>query len=252
MEKRIIRIGILLAGTLPPQIVKQYGNYEAQFNRLLKKAIEIGNKNIILEVKGYEIQKLEFPNSEELLELDGLIISGSVFSAYEDIPWINRLVNFTKFIIEEHIKVKLIGVCFGHQIVARAMGGQVVKNPMGWEVAVTEVLVTKAGKKFFNTNKEFLRVQEMHQDHVSLIPPNFINLGYTEKSPVQGMLKENHVFTIQGHPEFVNEMVREMIQFRYEIGIFDSDSAQMYLKNADLDDDNILIGQKFIEFLTSK
>jgi GMP synthase-like glutamine amidotransferase len=55
-------------------------------------------------------------------------------SAYKDIPWINQLVEFVSSIIDKHPKVKIVGICFGHQIVARAMGGQVIKNPLGWEV----------------------------------------------------------------------------------------------------------------------
>ncbi|CAG8657566.1 1634_t:CDS:2, partial [Acaulospora morrowiae] len=253
-----------------PKVVEQYGDYEVQFSRFLQRAIENDpNKDLSLKIKSYEVQKLEFPNDDELLETDGIIISGSAASAYDDIPWINRLVDFTKFIIEKHTNVKLIGVCFGHQIVARAMGGKVIKNPIGWEVAVTEISLTEAGRKFFGDDKRFLvgyhktiivfkttinknilkRLQEMHQDHVCLVPPNFINLGYTTKSSVQGMLKENQVVTIQGHPEFVGGVVKELIKYRQEKGIFDPHFSQMCLKASDRDDDSLLVGQKFIEFI---
>ena len=58
-------------------------------------------------------------------------------SAYEDVPWINCLTEFTANLIENHPRIKLVGICFGHQIVARSQNVRVVKNPLGWEVKYT-------------------------------------------------------------------------------------------------------------------
>ncbi|CAG8502475.1 12326_t:CDS:2 [Acaulospora colombiana] len=241
--ERTLRLVFLLADTPIPEVVERYGDYGKLFSRLLQKAIESGpNKNLTLKIQSFEVQKMEFPDRNELLETDGIIISGSSASAYDDIPWINRLTDFTKFLIENHPNVKIIGVCFGHQIIAKAMGGKVIKNPIGWEVAVTEILLNEDGRKFFNTDKKFL-------DHVCLVPPDFTNLGSTEISSIQGMVKGNHVFTIQGHPEFVGGVVKELVKHRQKKGIFDPEFSQMCLKAADQDDDSLLIGQKFIEFL---
>lgn len=68
-------------------------------------------------------------------------------SAYEDIPWINRLVDFTSQIPGKYPHLKLIGICYGHQIIARAFGGKVEKNTKGWELGVRTVELTQLGKK---------------------------------------------------------------------------------------------------------
>lgn len=68
-------------------------------------------------------------------------------SAYEDIPWINRLVDFTSQIPSKNPHLKLIGICYGHQIIARAFGGTVEKNKKGWELGVRSVTLTDLGKR---------------------------------------------------------------------------------------------------------
>ncbi|RIA88370.1 class I glutamine amidotransferase-like protein, partial [Glomus cerebriforme] len=233
------RIALLLADTPLPKVTEQYGDYYIQFSKFLQKGVVSSKKQITLDIKPYDIvTKMEYPNEQDLLEIDGILITGSAASAYVDIPWINRLVEFVSSTINEHPKVKIVGICFGHQIVARAMGGQVIKNSLGWEVAVTDFSLTYIGKEFFKTNRE-VRLQEMHQDHVSSIPPNFSNIGFSEICPIQGMIKDDHVFTIQGHPEFVSGVVKEIVKSRQEKQIFTPELAQKYLIAADYNDDSI-------------
>ncbi|CAG8668832.1 12833_t:CDS:2 [Dentiscutata erythropus] len=183
--QKILRVSILLAGTPIPEIIEKFGHYGKQISDLLQNAI----------------------------------------NTYDDIPWINRLTDFTKLIIDKHQHIKLIGICFGHQIVARAAGGQVIKNPLGWEIGVTEVSLTDIGENFFKIDR------------------------FTSKSPFQGMIKENQVLTVQGHPEYVGETEKLLINARLNQGIFTPEFAQAGLKTADYEDDGLLIGQKFIEFM---
>ena len=84
------------------------------------------------------------------------------------------------------------------------------------------------------------------------MPPNFSNIGFTEICPIQGMIKDDHVLTIQGHPEYVSGVVKEIVKARQEKQIFTFELAQKFLIAADYDDDSIWVGQKCIEFLTGK
>ncbi|CAG8652715.1 28286_t:CDS:2, partial [Racocetra persica] len=194
-------------------------------------------QKLSLRIRNYDVVNMEFPEEKDLLETNGIIITGSASSAYEDVPWINRLVDFTKLVIDKHQDIKLIGICFGHQIVARAVGGQVIKNSLGWEVGVTEVSLTDVGKKIFKT------------DNKVLVKSIFV-IRFTSKSPIQGMIKGNQVLTVQGHPEFVSEVVKLMTNDRLDKGIFAPEFAHTALEAADDKDDSLLIGQRFIEFMT--
>jgi GMP synthase-like glutamine amidotransferase len=71
-------------------------------------------------------------------------------SAYDDVEWINNLCAFVKRIYEEHPSKKIIGICFGHQIVARALGGKVEVNGKGWEMAVRQVNLVESARKVFD------------------------------------------------------------------------------------------------------
>jgi GMP synthase-like glutamine amidotransferase len=156
---RKIRLALLLADTPAPTIVEKYGDYCVQFTNLLRNAIDRNKRlreSATLEIKGFDVvHNMELPN--DLSQFDAIMITGSgvhsthfafplrsthdwpfkhsAASAYEDKPWINRLVGFTENVITKHPAVRIVGVCFGHQIVAKAMGGEVIKNPLGWEVS---------------------------------------------------------------------------------------------------------------------
>lgn len=90
---------------------------------------------------------------------------------YEETPWIKTLLRYVRFLHESQARVKLIGICFGHQLIAQALGGHVCKNPRGWEVGATTVALTEEGKRFFENVTDLhhhLCVQQMHQ--VRFIP----------------------------------------------------------------------------------
>lgn len=74
------------------------------------------------------------------------------YSAYEDKDWILKLCDYVRWIYEEHPSKKIIGICFGHQIIALALGGTVDLNPKGWEIAVREVQLSDRGKEIFDLN----------------------------------------------------------------------------------------------------
>lgn len=78
--------------------------------------------------------------------------SRAEFNAYDDIPWINELVDFVKKVLSQD-RVRVIGVCFGHQIIGRAMGAKVARSNLGWEVSVSEVNLTARGKEIFGQEK---------------------------------------------------------------------------------------------------
>lgn len=73
-------------------------------------------------------------------------------NSFEDIPWINRLVEFTQQVLAQN-RVRILGICFGHQIVGRALGAKVGRSDQGWEVAVCDMDLTEEGKELFGLEK---------------------------------------------------------------------------------------------------
>ncbi|TFK23996.1 cytoplasmic protein [Coprinopsis marcescibilis] len=203
------------------------------------------------------------PIDEKLNDYDGIIITGSPASAYDNVPWINNLVEFTKHVADTRPKIKLIGICFGHQIIARALGGECVPNSGIWEVGPTPITLTDLGKQIFGVDS--INLEEMHRDHVPAdrVPPSFEILGSTSISANQGMvrfypasesdvpraapslppsitdgvetqtpilnlplLQKIQIFTVQGHPEWHEKVLTPLVEERGKSGIIDAPTAE--------------------------
>lgn len=107
--------------------------------------------------------------------------------------------------------MRFFAVCFGHQVVAEAMGGKVEKNSRGWEVGWQQIDLNTLGKSLF-PGKSGLRINQMHQDVVTVAPTGFSIFASTDVCENHGMCYEDRVVTIQGHPEFVPEFMRELLK----------------------------------------
>jgi GMP synthase-like glutamine amidotransferase len=108
-------------------------------------------------------------------------------NSFEDIPWINTLVDFTAKVLKQG-RVRTIGVCFGHQIVARAMGVKVGRNEDGWEAAVNDIDLTERGKQLFGKEKLVMlhhSPKPVREPQVNTIIRAFIKCTETSHSTTQ-------------------------------------------------------------------
>ncbi|KAI6121225.1 class I glutamine amidotransferase-like protein [Pisolithus sp. B1] len=216
------------------------GRYRHVYKTWLDASLEILNASrtepVTFTLDGYDVvDEMVYPPDD--IEYHGVIITGSPSSAYEDLEWINRLITFVKRIIAEKPNTKLFGICFGHQIVARALGGECTPNDGKWEVAVITVQLTPLGKSIFG--KEELDVQQLHRDHVPTVPSGCHLLGWTAITPNHGFvmfdsksippaelldsespnvpLTSIRIFTVQGHPEFTPMIVHAVLDARAKL-----------------------------------
>lgn len=117
----------------------------------------------------------------------------------------------------------LLGICFGHQIIARALGAKVGVNPKGWEVAATPVTLTSKGQEIFpEIAKEYnneLSIMQMHRDIVFELPKDTELLATNDICSVQGFYRPKSIWTVQGHPEFTAEIEQILITLRKETGV---------------------------------
>ncbi|ORY28034.1 class I glutamine amidotransferase-like protein, partial [Naematelia encephala] len=209
------------------------------------------SSNIELILDGYDVvEKGEFPPQSRLVAgaaegYDVVMMTGSKHTAHDSsIPFIKPLVDFISGVAHNPATqhVRIVGVCFGHQIISLAMGGQVVAGQNGWEIGVYGNDVTEEGRYWWcgdvkgEGGGEKVFIEQMHRDHVPSLPPGFHLLLSTPNYPVHSMIRYHpastssnplaQILTVQGHPEFTPSIVSKMVDFRSQQGIFDPPTAQ--------------------------
>jgi len=201
------KIAILSAGPGLPEIVKKFGHSSEWISHILS------SYNLSFDIR--EVYENNFGTYENI---DGWIITGSKHSVYDNIDWIKSIQKFLFKLIK--MKKPILGICFGHQLLAKVLGGNVMKNPLGWELGSYKVKLTKNGMNSFifqdvDDNEIFY---ESHQDTVSELPPKSISLATTLKSNQAFQYGEN-VFGVQFHPEFSWEVTRKLMDIRINNGV---------------------------------
>jgi len=156
----------------------------------------------------------------------GYVITGSPASVYDDKDWVRALLEFTAGIHRQGLP--LLGICFGLQVVAQALGGEVAPNPKGWELGVVEVGLTPAGRAFpaLAGAPAPLRILESHQDIAIRLPEGAEVLAGSTHTPVEIFTLGDRTLCLQGHPEMDNAMVQDIIERRMERGILPEAAAR--------------------------
>lgn len=187
-----MKIGILQAGHTPETLVDLTGDYGQLFTRLL------GGHGFTIEI--FSVVDMEFPAGAEVA--DGWLITGSRHGAYDDLPWIAPLEDLIRDIARAGLP--LIGVCFGHQIIAQALGGKVEKFDGGWAIGHTE----------YDMGGETVAVHAWHQDQVTEKPEGATVLASNDFCENAILAYGDRIWTIQPHPEFDAEFVDGLLRTR--------------------------------------
>ncbi|KAL7275651.1 hypothetical protein RUND412_001384 [Rhizina undulata] len=246
-----IKIAILEADSPMPQTAEKYGSYGGVFRVLIETvAAELAADGVPKEEGAVDLSYYDVVNEGEYPELedvDAVLITGSRANAFENTPWIVKLVEFVRNVLESQSRVRIVGVCFGHQIIGRALGAKVERNEKGWEAAVTEIQLTAKGKELFK--KSSLNIHQMHRDWVTTVPAGVYNLATTETCPVQGFYAPKRLFSVQGHPEFTGAIVKEMVETRKKLGIFTGGLYKNVAGRIWKDHDGVVVAEAFMKFL---
>jgi len=244
-----LRIAILECDTPRPNIRKKYGGYGGVFSSLLKAGADALQYPGLSSKEGLEITSWDVVDAQTypaLDDIDAILISGSKYDSFDDHPWLLKLVEFTKKVLDQN-RVRIVGVCFGHQVVGRAMGVKVGRSPGGWEASVTAIDLTKRGQEIFG--RPSLALHQMHRDAVYEFPEGVEKLAYTEKCDVQAMYLSKKFITVQGHPEFTEDIVRDLLVARHDTGIFDDETFADAMGRVDKYHDGVFVCQAFLRFL---
>ena len=180
-----MKIGFLLCGTMPQPAIDAHGDYTELYAELL------GGQGFTFE--SWNIHAGDFPKSPE--DADGWLVSGSRHGAYENHDWIPPLEDFIRGCVE--VARPIVGICFGHQIIAQALGGKVEKYEGGWTL----------GRQTYDFAGLDLPLMAWHQDQVTEIPEGVQIIASTDSCKHAALLYGDRAFTLQPHPEFDAETV---------------------------------------------
>ncbi|EOD46747.1 hypothetical protein GTA08_BOTSDO09427 [Neofusicoccum parvum] len=246
-----LRIAVLECDTPLPDVVKEFGTYSDIFEGLLKAGADaLGQPSVLSSKDGLQVTKWNVVDNEDsypaLDDVDAVLLTGSKHNSFDDKPWILKLVEFTKKVLAQD-RVRLIGICFGHQIIGRALDVKVDRSDAGWETSVLPMNLTAKGKEIFK--QDSINIHQMHRDIVYEYPPGVEPLGHSPRCEVQGMYAKGRLITVQGHPEFNEKIMVVILGARREQGIFDEELYKDSMGRAPLPHDGVVISQAFLRFL---
>ncbi|KAF7552735.1 hypothetical protein G7Z17_g4130 [Cylindrodendrum hubeiense] len=205
------RLAVLECEAPPGPVLEKYGTYGDVVRNLLTSALETAAFPNLEILKWNIISAESFP---DLNSIDGVLLTGSQNTAFENDAWIPGLTQFIQRVYAA--RKPLVGFCYGHQIISRALGGTVARNPTGWEMAVEEVELNSLGAKLFR--KDVLRIHQVHQDAVIVTPPGVEAIGRSAQCGVQISYQPGRILSFQGHPEFNEFITTHEIEERYSQG----------------------------------
>lgn len=232
-----MKIGILETGKVGSELLERHGPYPNMFLNLLRKA------DPDAEIVTYDIvSKSDIPTSPHVV--DGWIITGSKHGVYDDIPWIEPLKDFLREAYAA--KAPIVGVCFGHQILAEALGGRVEKSHKGWGCGVHQYTLD-AREPWMGEGSDNLAIHAMHQDQVVEKPAGARVIASSEFCEFAGLAYGDTAFSIQPHPEFNAGFAGDLVKARRG-DVIDHDVADAGLATLGSHVDNDLVSQWMIDF----
>ena len=200
-----MHIGILQADSVMEDFQPAFGNYPGMVRNLLGLGESITFTN-------YDVEHGQYPDRVDAC--DAYVITGSRRSVYDDEVWIARLKDYVVELRET--RTPLVGICFGHQIVAEALGGKTEPAGIGWHVGINPNEVVRQASFMTPVLKTFNLIFS-HKDQVTRLPPGAELLASSPRCPNAMYRMDNHILTFQGHPEFCKGYSRALMEYREDV-----------------------------------
>ncbi len=210
----MIRLGILQTGEKNPEMPESSPCYGDLFIDMFS---PFGDT---LSLDFIQVHEGVFPSS--VGSYDGYLVTGSAAGVYDDFDWIAPLKTFLQAAFAAG--KPLIGICFGHQMIAESLGGSVVKWPGGWRLGARSIPLLDAGD-FFPSDVNSLTLLNVHQDQVTQLPKGAILLAGDDACPIAAFHIGDQVLCFQGHPEFTPSVLGDLTDMLERQGKVASDIA---------------------------
>jgi GMP synthase - Glutamine amidotransferase domain len=226
-----MKIAILETGRPPGDLTARFGDYPAMFGQLLGPGFEI---------ESFDVEGGKVPDPAAH---GGYLITGSPAGVYEPQPWIAPLQEF----IRSAGQAKMVGICFGHQVMAQALGGHVVKSDKGWGAGLHTYDVVR--REPWMDEPRTITAPASHQDQVVIQPPHTEVVAQSDFTPFAALAwTDRPAISFQFHPEFSPAFAKALIQERHD-RVPDPDAA---IASLDAPNDNARVGQWIRQFLNGE
>jgi len=226
-----MKIGVLETGVPPPPLADRFGSYPDMFAQLLGPEFQL---------ETYDVQTGEFPANGDH---DAYLITGSPAGVYDLLPWIPPLLDFIRSTADR----KMVGVCFGHQAMAQALGGEVIKSPKGRGTGLHRYEIV--APQPWTNGEQTVAIPASHQDQVVAQPPKTQVVAASAFTPFAALAWEDRpAISFQFHPEFSPGYAKALIEKRYD-RVNDPDAA---LASLDAPNDNQRVATWMRRFLNGE
>ena len=223
-----MKVAILETGVPPEPLADEFGSYPDMFEQLLGPGFDVDT---------YDVQCGQLPDANAH---GAYLITGSPAGVYDPLPWIEPLMAF----IRSAGEAKMVGVCFGHQVMAQALGGQVIKSPKGWAAGLQRYEIVHP-QRWTNGERE-VAVPASHQDQVVMQPPGTEIVAASDFTPFAALAwTDRPAISFQFHPEFSPAYAKALIEKRYD-KVNDPDAA---IASLGAPNDNEAVGSWIRRFL---
>ncbi len=222
---------ILETGIAPDPLPRQFGRYPDMFRDLLDPpALTV-------------VPVLEGALPDTLAGVSGILITGSPAGVYDSDPWIQPLMACLRSVPDT---VPMVGICFGHQVMAQAFGGQVEKSDKGWGLGLHRYAVHYGP---WAEETASLALPVSHQDQVVVCPPDAEITVSSDFTPYAGLsYRSRKAISFQGHPEFTPDFARALIEARRG-SRFSADFADSAINSLEAPNDSHRAGRWIRDFL---
>ena len=226
-----IRLAILETGRPPASLAERFGDYPAMFERMLGDGFAIDR---------FDVAAGELPANPA--DYDAYLITGSPAGVYDPLPWIEPLKDFLRSAKDR----KLVGVCFGHQVMGEAFGGHVEKSDKGWGIGLQRYDIDRVEP--WMDKVATIAVPVSHQDQVVRQPPNTEVVASSLFTPFAALAwTDRPAISVQFHPEFEPDYAKALIAARRD-NMPDPDAA---IASLDHPTDNARVADWIRRFLRS-
>jgi GMP synthase-like glutamine amidotransferase len=229
-------IAILETGVPPENYADQFGRYTDMFMTLA------GPEHAYAV---FDAQACVFP--DDPAAWDAVMVTGSPAGTYDPLPWIDPLKDFLN---AAKGKTRLVGICFGHQIMAEAFGGRVEKSDKGWGIGLHTYVVERREPWMGSAPPPCVSIPVSHQDQVVEKPPSAEVVAASRFTPFAALSYTDHpAISFQFHPEFEPEYAERLIERRIKRHDVTEEHAELALASLRQPDDRPLVAEWVRRFI---
>lgn len=244
MKSSELDIAILQTDEVSPEFIGSHGDYPQMFEALLRAGAENREVPVAINFHTYDARCGDFPAADAH---QGYLITGSRKSVYDDEAWIAALAEFLEAAIQAGKKV--IGICFGHQLVAHFFGGRAEPAKQGWAVGIQENR-TVDREPWMDGDGDRLNLISSHKDQVTELPASARVIASSDFCPIGGFVIGDQILTFQGHPEFQRAYSNDLMVMRREL--LGEEVFHAGVESLDKETDEDRVGRWIVNFLLSK